>query len=44
MLTATVVVAVVQTYRSGYTSALLFGARQWCRARPDRWYEPDVVA
>lgn len=34
----------VEVYRRGYLAAVLFGVRQHCRARPDRYYQPDIIA
>jgi len=42
---ATVLFVAEEIWRRGYGAALLFGAKQWCRARPDSIYtEDDVIA
>lgn len=43
-LLAAALVAVAETYRRGYMAPLAYGARCWMRARPDRYYQPDVIA
>lgn len=44
ILPAVGVVCVAEIYRRGFVAPVLFGVRQWVKARPDSYFEPDYLA